>query len=249
MVDQDRAPSTVMLSHLQKLMKHGIMAAAELEACQVPKDPTFPMPVEGYVVSITTFYERGFTMPPHQFLELHHLNPSVLHIAAFVTLCGAYLGINPDLDLWKYIFHIRRLQDPEAKLTMFIDALLIGPRLLCICVFLHAFLLTLWQWHWRRWRLSSSKNCSSHKRWRSHNGRRPSSRKKRRRGFPRKPLPRSALTSMRSGPRPRLLRMSTSTRWWLIPPVLSTPSGSARYWGRRRLISMGGSGTCVMSCP
>jgi hypothetical protein len=56
-----------------------------------------------------TFYERGFSGPLHQFLsshlwyyvlELHYLAPSgVLHIMAFVTLCEAYLGIYPDLDL------------------------------------------------------------------------------------------------------------------------------------------------------
>jgi hypothetical protein len=68
-------------------------------------------------------------VPPHQFLhlllrwyyglELHHLTPlGVLHITAFVTLCEAYLGIDPDLDLWKYFFHVRHLQVPEAKLTI-----------------------------------------------------------------------------------------------------------------------------------
>jgi hypothetical protein len=65
-------------------------------------------------------------MPPHWFLRsllwfydlrLHHLTPSgVQHIAAFVTLCEAYLWIDPELDLSKYFFHIWRLNDPEAKL-------------------------------------------------------------------------------------------------------------------------------------
>jgi hypothetical protein len=32
---------------------------------------------------------------------------------------------------------------------------------------------------------------------------------------------------------------STSTRWWLTPPSLSTPSTLIRCWGRRRLSSMG----------
>jgi hypothetical protein len=69
-------------------------------------------------MSYVAFYEQGFSMPPHQFLhsllryydlELHLLTPSgVLHIAAFVTLCEAYLGIDPELDLWKYFFHVRR---------------------------------------------------------------------------------------------------------------------------------------------
>jgi hypothetical protein len=67
-------------------------------------------------------------MPPHQFLrsllryyglELHHLTPSgVLHITAFMTLCEAYLVIDPEPDMWKYFFHVRCPQDPEAELTI-----------------------------------------------------------------------------------------------------------------------------------
>jgi hypothetical protein len=67
-------------------------------------------------------------VPPHQFLrsllqyyglELHHLSPSgVLHIAAFVALCEAYLGIDPDLDLWKYFFRVHHPQDLEVELTI-----------------------------------------------------------------------------------------------------------------------------------
>jgi hypothetical protein len=96
-------------------MKHGFMAATELKACCVLEDPAFLAPVEGYLVSFVAFYEQGFSMPPHRYLrsllryyglKLHHLTPSgVLHIAAFITLCKAYLGIDTELDLWKY-FHV-----------------------------------------------------------------------------------------------------------------------------------------------
>jgi hypothetical protein len=34
-----------------------------------------------------------------------------------VTLCEVYLGIDPDLDLWKYFFHVRCPQDPKVELT------------------------------------------------------------------------------------------------------------------------------------
>jgi hypothetical protein len=54
-----------MLSHLKKLVKQGFMAVAELEACQVPKDPAFPALTEGYMVSFMAFYEWGFGVPPH----------------------------------------------------------------------------------------------------------------------------------------------------------------------------------------
>jgi hypothetical protein len=111
-------PSTITLGHLQKLMKHGFMLPVELEAYRVPKDHALPAPVEGYVVSVMAFYEWGFGVPPHPFLhsllryydlELHYLTPSrVLHIAIFVTLCEAYPGVDPDLDLWKYFFRVCR---------------------------------------------------------------------------------------------------------------------------------------------
>jgi hypothetical protein len=104
-----------MPGHLQKLVKQGFMMAAELVTCCVPDDPMLTAHAERYVVSFMAFYEHGFSMPPHQFLcfllqhysfELHHLTPSgVLHAVAFVTLCEAYLGIDPHFDLWNYFFH------------------------------------------------------------------------------------------------------------------------------------------------
>jgi hypothetical protein len=55
-------------------------------------------------------------MPPHRFLysllqlyglEVHQLTPSgILHIAAFVTLCEAYMGIEPHFNLWNYFFRV-----------------------------------------------------------------------------------------------------------------------------------------------
>jgi hypothetical protein len=54
-----------MLGHLQKLVKQGFMMVAELAVCRVPKDPTFPAVVEGYLVSFMAFYEQGFGMPSH----------------------------------------------------------------------------------------------------------------------------------------------------------------------------------------
>jgi hypothetical protein len=42
----------------------------------------------------------------------------VLHIVAFVTLCEAYLGIEPHFDLWNYFFCVRRPQDLDVELTI-----------------------------------------------------------------------------------------------------------------------------------
>jgi hypothetical protein len=104
------------------------MATAELTTCRVLEDPALSMPAEGYVVSFLSFYQWGFGIPSHRFLrsllqhyglELHNLTPSrVLHIAAFVTPCEAYLGIDPEFDLWNYFFRVRHPQDIDVRLVV-----------------------------------------------------------------------------------------------------------------------------------
>jgi hypothetical protein len=88
--------------------------------CRVPEDPASPSPAGGYVVMCTVFYKCGFDVPSQQFLrsllwsyglELHHLTPlGILHMAAFVTLCEAYIGIDPNFNMWSYFFWARLQQ-------------------------------------------------------------------------------------------------------------------------------------------
>jgi hypothetical protein len=90
------------------------MTTIELATYHVPEDPASPVLAGGYIVAYATFYEQGFSVPSHRFLrslllfyglELHHLTSSgILHIATFMTLCEAYMGIEPHFDLWNYFF-------------------------------------------------------------------------------------------------------------------------------------------------
>jgi hypothetical protein len=99
----------VTQEHLQNLISQGHMTTVEFATCLEPVDPSPPAPARAYVVACTAFYERGLGAPPHQFLlsllwsyrlELHHLTPSViLHMVAFVTLCEAFIGIEPHFNL------------------------------------------------------------------------------------------------------------------------------------------------------
>jgi hypothetical protein len=128
MVESGWPTLEVMQEDLQNLVSQWYMIAAELATYHVPEDSASPTPTGGYVVSCTTFYEQGFGVPSHRFLrlllqfyglELHHLTPlGILHIVAFVTLCEAYMGIEPhfDFDLWNYFFHalLRQGSDAEA---------------------------------------------------------------------------------------------------------------------------------------
>jgi hypothetical protein len=84
-----------------------------------------PYPGGGYVVECSVFYERGFGAPPHRFLylllqfygfELHHFTPlGNLHIAAFITLCEAYMGIEPHFNLWNYFFRVWLRPDSDVE--------------------------------------------------------------------------------------------------------------------------------------
>jgi len=68
-------------------------------------------------VVFASFLLRGFGVPAHPFLRglLHFygislcaLNPnSILHIAIFINLCEAYLGIEPHFNLFRYLFVLK----------------------------------------------------------------------------------------------------------------------------------------------
>jgi hypothetical protein len=128
MVEQDWTPSIVMQRHLQSLVSRGFMTMEELVTSCVPEDPISPASVDGYVVSFVAFYERGFGVSSNRFLhsllqhcrlELHNLTPSkMLHIMAFMTLCEAYMGIDPHFDLCNHFFCVRRPQDPDMELAI-----------------------------------------------------------------------------------------------------------------------------------
>jgi hypothetical protein len=121
--------SEVMQEHLQNLMSQGYMTVEELTACRMLETPASPVQAGGYVVACAVFYEWGFDVLAHQFLcsllqfydlELHHLTSSgILHMAAFVILCEAYMGIQPHFNLWNYCVHARL----QRLWTMWISSL------------------------------------------------------------------------------------------------------------------------------
>jgi hypothetical protein len=68
-------------------------------------------------VIFLAFLLRGLSLPTHEFLrgllfvygvQVHQLTPnSLLRIACFITLCEAFLGIDPHWVLWKFLFRLR----------------------------------------------------------------------------------------------------------------------------------------------
>ncbi|KAK1692492.1 hypothetical protein QYE76_009189 [Lolium multiflorum] len=93
-------------------------------ALRFPSEESYPTPPMGYRVSFIDHLIRGLSAPIHPFLrgllfvyglQLHYLTPnSILHISIFITLCEAFLGVQPNWALWKRIFFCRRNGSPNV---------------------------------------------------------------------------------------------------------------------------------------
>jgi hypothetical protein len=108
-------PSAFDDADLKKAKREGFMS----ESLEIvfPSTEAIPSLPAGFWVMFLAFLLRGFSLPTHEFLhgllfvygvQLHQLTPnSLLHIACFITLCEAFLGIDPHWVLCKYLFRLR----------------------------------------------------------------------------------------------------------------------------------------------
>jgi hypothetical protein len=107
--------TALMEADLKKVKKEGFLTkSAEVI---FPSTKVIPTPPPGFRVMFLAFLLRGFSVPAHEFLrgllfvygvQLHQLTPnSLVHIASFITLCEALLGVEPNWILWKYLFRLR----------------------------------------------------------------------------------------------------------------------------------------------
>jgi len=75
------------------------------------------MPHSNELVTFGDYFIRGFGIPIHPFLRglidhygisLYDLSlNSILHVAVFINLCEAYLGILPHFDLFLHFFCLK----------------------------------------------------------------------------------------------------------------------------------------------
>jgi hypothetical protein len=99
----DWTATSLVEADLKKVKKEGFLA----ESADVifPSTKLIPAPPPGFRVMFLAFLLHGFSLPSHEILhgllfvygmQLHLLTPnSLLHIACFITLCEAFLGIEP----------------------------------------------------------------------------------------------------------------------------------------------------------
>ena len=101
-------------SVLAAFVEKGVLPSKEVTHWRVPVGEAFPQPRASEVISFLAFHKRGLGYPVHGFLrgllnewglELQHLNPTgVLHIAGFITVYEAFLGMEPHMDFFRWIF-------------------------------------------------------------------------------------------------------------------------------------------------
>ncbi|KAK1610844.1 hypothetical protein QYE76_034517 [Lolium multiflorum] len=125
--------SKISAQDINLLKKLGI--SKNPKALCFPSEESYPTPPMEYRVSFVDHLIRGLSAPIHPFLrgllfvyglQLHHLTPnSILHISIFITLCEAFLGVQPNWALWKRIFFCRRNGSPNVAYN-------IGGVVICV---------------------------------------------------------------------------------------------------------------------
>ena len=108
---------TASEAELQSLVSQGLLldkSILQWKSCQgelLPTENSQEIPL------FLSFCERGFGMPASPFfkeflsfynLQVHHLNPNgILYLSVFVHACEAFLGIEPNLSLFRSLYHIK----------------------------------------------------------------------------------------------------------------------------------------------
>jgi hypothetical protein len=112
----DSATSTISKRDEKKMRSLGLISSVESDfvhsgSVSRPKTP------RGFIFMFIAFLQRGLSLPAHDFLrfmlfsygiQLWQLTPnSILHLSIFITVCEAYLGIDPHWGMWRKIFYVK----------------------------------------------------------------------------------------------------------------------------------------------
>ena len=111
------APSDVTEENLKEMVAHGVLPVKEIIGWRPAFGEAFPTPDTHEIVVFSHFFYGGFALLTSKFfrgilsfygISLHHLNPnSIVHIANFVHVCEAFLGIKPHFALFRRIFFLK----------------------------------------------------------------------------------------------------------------------------------------------
>ncbi|KAK1695506.1 hypothetical protein QYE76_012203 [Lolium multiflorum] len=121
-VSRDWSASAISNRDINKLRSLGFVSASE-DDIRLPGAVSRPKPPKGFTVMFSAFLFRGLSLPAHEFLrsllyfygiQLWQTPNSILHLSVFVTVCEAFLGIDPHWGLWRKIFYVKRHNDSNG---------------------------------------------------------------------------------------------------------------------------------------
>ncbi|KAK1680807.1 hypothetical protein QYE76_041655 [Lolium multiflorum] len=122
-VSRDWSASAISNRDINKLRALGFISESE-DDIRLPGAVSRPKPPKGFTVMFTAFLFGGLSLPAHEFLrsllffygiQLWQLTPnSILHLSIFITVCEAFLGIDPHWGLWRKIFYVKRHNDSNG---------------------------------------------------------------------------------------------------------------------------------------
>ncbi|KAK1665043.1 hypothetical protein QYE76_053202 [Lolium multiflorum] len=122
-VSRDWSASAISNRDVNKLRALGLISSSG-DDIRLPGAVSRPRPPKGFTVMFTAFLFRGLSLPAHEFLrsllffygiQLWQLTPnSILHLSIFITVCEAFLGIDPHWGLWRKIFYVKRHNDSNG---------------------------------------------------------------------------------------------------------------------------------------
>jgi hypothetical protein len=101
-----------------ELLRQGrILPSADLVGCRPTGGELVPAPQAGEAVVFYKHFRRGFALPTSNFLrqfldhfhlQLHHIGANaMMTLGAFATLCKAYLGIWPSVELFRRLLYFK----------------------------------------------------------------------------------------------------------------------------------------------
>ncbi|KAM0873436.1 hypothetical protein ACQ4PT_038066 [Festuca glaucescens] len=109
--------ASTITKHDEKRMRSLGLISDDEEDVRFPGSDSRPNPPAGFTVMFFAFLYRGLSLPAHKFLrcllfsygiQLWQLTPnSILHLTVFITVCEAFLGIDPHWGMWKKIFFVK----------------------------------------------------------------------------------------------------------------------------------------------
>ncbi|KAK1695949.1 hypothetical protein QYE76_012646 [Lolium multiflorum] len=115
-VSRDWSASAISNRDINKLRALGLISSSE-DDIRLPGAVSRPRPLKDFTVMFTAFLFRGLSLPAHEFLcsllffygiQLWQLTPnSILHLSIFITVCEAFLGIDPHWGLMRVNVHVR----------------------------------------------------------------------------------------------------------------------------------------------